>query len=147
MGQNAARNDATPVGPDSRGSNPSPADRDRELDANRRPHVIVADDDEALRELLGHRLRQSGLWVTEARDGQELLRILAGLDDDDAPALLITDVHMPGASGLTGLTELRRRWPQAPAIVITAFRDDKVDARARALGADLVLDKPLDVAR
>lgn len=88
-------------------------------------------------------LRRGGLDVTEARSGRELERQLAEASHADVPDLLITDVHMPGCSGLDVIEELGSRG--FPIIVITAFGEAHLHERASRLGVDAIFDKPFDL--
>lgn len=113
------------------------------------PRVVVAEDSPQMRALISDMLRAEGYAVIEAKDGAELLDLLVDtLRDphDGIPALLVTDIWMPGCSGLEVLTRLRRfGWPTR-VIVITAFGDETSHAEARRLGAALVLDKPFELS-
>jgi len=122
---------------------------------HRRVDVLLAEDDGELRRFLKQTFHKDGYRITEAESGEVLLDKLweraasrAGFD------LIITDVRMPGFSGLEALEVSRHRWTphgdyephllDTPIIVITAFGDAVVHAHARRLGAR-VLDKPFDV--
>jgi DNA-binding NtrC family response regulator len=70
-----------------------------------------------------------GEWVIEAADFHE-------------PDVIVLDVHLPSADGLDILTRLRRRQPDIPVIVMTAFGGVEVQERARRLGAADYFDKP-----
>ena len=79
-------------------------------------------------------------------DGRELVASLQNAAaDGQAPDLIVTDVRMPGISGLHALAEARRLLPSLPVIVITAFGDAMTHARAAQLGAASVFDKPFDL--
>jgi DNA-binding response OmpR family regulator len=113
-------------------------------------HVLIAEDDADMRKLLAERLRREGFEVLEARDGRELVELIAaqvlgGSGDRPPIDLVISDVRMPGMSGLDALASLRRHDWGTPFIVITAFGDADTHAEARRLGAAAVFDKPFDV--
>ena len=113
-----------------------------------RARVLVAEDDAALRDLLVSALSDDGYEVIEARDGVDLLRQLANLDSDgtDLPVdVVVSDVRMPGTSGLEALTILRRFSRSLPVVLITAFGDIATHAEAERLGAAAVFDKPFDI--
>ena len=111
--------------------------------------ILVADDKPEMRKLIANRLRKEGYEVIEAEDGPSLIdKIIRGIVDDRmprAPDLIITDVRMPGMSGLEVLAQLRRNDWATPVILITAFGDEKTHAEAERLGAATVLDKPFDM--
>lgn len=113
------------------------------------PLAVVAEDSPQMRVLIAQMLRREGYEVVEAKDGSELLDLLVDTLRDQQPripALLVTDIWMPGCSGLEVLARLRRfGWPTR-VIVITAFGDDTSHTEARRLGAALVLDKPFELS-
>jgi CheY-like chemotaxis protein len=120
-----------------------------EMQAVRRQrHVVVADDDADMRALIATRLRYSGLDVVEVADGESLLALLASSSKSvlGPPDLLITDVNMPGLTGLDAVAATRRLLPALPIVVISAFGGPLVRTRAAALGAAAFFDKPLAIA-
>jgi DNA-binding response OmpR family regulator len=110
--------------------------------------VVVAEDDHQFRAMLCHALRAAGYDVVEVQDGTELGEVVRSLllrtDGRSAVELVIADVRMPGASGLSVLSELRRSDWNTPVILMSAFADDDLDDEAARLGA-VVLDKPFDL--
>ena len=103
--------------------------------------ILVVDDDAAVREALQLHLRRAGYEVTAVDTAERALRALGDLD----PALLITDVRMPGMSGLELLETLRETVPDLNVIVITAFEDMATAVGAIRAGAYDYLVKPLDL--
>jgi DNA-binding response OmpR family regulator len=117
-------------------------------DAVRSPtRVLVADDDDDMRDLVADTLRADGYDVLEARDGADLLAQLeAALGNPQArPDLVVTDIMMPKLSGLGVLDALRRAQLHFPVILMTVLRDDSIYIVARRLGAVGVLRKPFDI--
>jgi CheY-like chemotaxis protein len=115
------------------------------------PKVLIAEDDATFRSLIGSMLMDAGYEVIEAADGGDLLERLAdsaaARPAEPIPAMVITDLRMPGLSGFEALRFLRAGpWRSLPVILITAFGDAKTHARAHALGAVAVFDKPFDLA-
>jgi DNA-binding response OmpR family regulator len=111
-----------------------------------RRRILIAEDDRALRTLLARHLRRGGFEVVEARDGTTALSRLgdALCEQDQSYDLLISDVEMPGHTGLDLASELKRgAWP-TPILLITAFGSQEAHAEAARLGATM-LDKPLDL--
>lgn len=107
------------------------------------PRVLVAEDDRAMRALVCLALRRAGLEVIEATDGTAFSAHVDRLASDPVD-LIVTDVRMPGPSGLEVLEHLRASDTTTPVIVMTAFADDRSRERAQALGAAL-LDKPFEL--
>lgn len=107
--------------------------------------VLLAEDDDELRSLLATVLRKDGHEVAEARTGVELLRALeAGAGGGCLPDVVVSDVQMPGLTGLEVASALRLAASRVPIVLITAFGDDDAHGRARELGA-IMLDKPFDL--
>lgn len=100
-----------------------------------------------MRRMLARALISEGHEVLEAREGNELLSLLGrwGLSGGGGePDLIISDIRMPGRSGLDVLRSIREvRWSR-PVIMITAFGDEQIHAEARELDAE-VFDKPFDI--
>jgi len=113
------------------------------------PRVLLADDDPDLRDVLAEALRAEGFDVLEAKSGAQLLDMIAPslLGKQGAPPaeLVVSDLRMPGITGLSVLGGLRQLDRTLPFILITAFADPETHAVARRLGATAVLDKPFDV--
>jgi CheY-like chemotaxis protein len=107
--------------------------------------ILVAEDDRAMRKLIAGALRKEGHTVTEAASGREALTRLGdaihqgGIRFYD---VVISDVRMPGSTGMELLAGLRETNWSVPVILITAFGDAKTHRDARRLGAVAVLDKP-----
>jgi two-component system response regulator AtoC len=106
---------------------------------NRR--ILVVDDDAAVRDALALHLGRARYEVTTVNSAEEALRTVGAVD----PALLITDVRMPGMSGLALLESLRESVPDLNVIVITAFEDMATAVGAIRSGAYDYLVKPLDL--
>jgi len=111
-----------------------------------RRRILIAEDDRVLRTLLARHLRRGGFEVVEARDGTTALTRLGDTLREEEPTydLLISDVQMPGHSGLDIASELKRGSWAKPILLITAFGSDEAHAEAERLGATM-LDKPLDL--
>lgn len=111
--------------------------------------ILLAEDDRELRVLLAGQLRREGYEVVECADGQVLVERLASLflthvrkDEFD---LVISDIRMPGFSGLEVLDGLHDRCGFPPMILITAFGDQQTHVRAASLGAVATIDKPFRI--
>ena len=108
------------------------------------PRILVVEDDDAMRDLIATVLRQDGYDVIESGT----LEGVAEIDGDgglDSIAMIISDLRMPGASGLELLAALRAAHWSTPFILITAFGSDETHAEAGNLGALAVLDKPFAI--
>jgi CheY-like chemotaxis protein len=115
---------------------------------NRRARVLIAEDDWAFRDMLIFAFEDEGCEVVAVGDGSSLLDILGSsmLPKSSVKPfdLVVSDVRMPGWSGLTALEKLSQSQMVPPVVVITAFGSDEVHARAKQAGVLAVLDKPFD---
>ena len=100
----------------------------------------------AVEELIAATLSTDGFEVTETRDGLELLAALEELLGSGAreTSVVVTDVNMPGLSGLDVLAAVRCAAVRLPVILITAFVDADTVAEARELDG-AILAKPFDL--
>lgn len=106
-------------------------------------HTIwVVDDDRAVRFVLAQALRDAGHAVREFADAASVLQ---ALDQHPPPALLFTDVRMPGDDGLTLLRAVKARHPDLPVVMVSAYTDVASTAGAFRGGAHDFLSKPFDV--
>jgi DNA-binding NtrC family response regulator len=103
--------------------------------------ILVVDDDASIRRTLAEHLTEAGYEVRAAADAEEALELLEEFD----PALVITDVRMPGMNGLELLRQVRGG-SDADVAVITAHEDMKTAMEAMQGGAYDYLVKPLDLA-
>lgn len=99
-----------------------------------------------MRGMLEAALGRAGFEVETATNGTDMLRRLdVAQRGDRAPDIVVSDICMPGLTGLDVLSRIRQRYPELPVILITAFGDALTHRRARALGAVDVIDKPFDL--
>jgi len=103
------------------------------------PLVAVVDDDEAIREALCDLMMVTGLGCSTFDSAPAFLNDNAPKDFD----CLITDVRMPGMSGLDLLERMRARGSDLPVIVLTSVLDSSARAKAFELGAQAWLTKPV----
>jgi DNA-binding response OmpR family regulator len=104
------------------------------------PTILVADDEQDIRELVAYRLSRSGYTIIEARDGQEAFELAA----DQPPDMAVLDVMMPRLNGFD-LTERLRQTPatqRLPILLMSASVQEADISRGFAAGADGYLTKP-----
>jgi len=102
--------------------------------------VLLVDDDEAVRTVLGEQLREMGFAVDEVSDGSsaiERLKCNGGYD------VLLTDFAMPGMNGLDTIKSAVSQRPSIHALLMTGYADE--DAVADARGTVPVIRKPIDL--
>jgi two-component system phosphate regulon response regulator OmpR len=103
------------------------------------PHVLLVDDDQRIRELLGRYLQDSGFRVTTARDAPTARAAMRGLAFD----LVILDVMMPGESGLDLARELKSISP-IPICMLTARAEPENRVEGLEAGVDDYVTKPFE---
>jgi len=105
--------------------------------------VLIAEDNQAMRELLAAHFRKAGIAVEVVETGQQLKRKLKPANGHSwLPKVVVSDIYMPGKTGLEVLRWLHRHFSDVHVILITAFGDECTHRRAKKLGAVAVLDKP-----
>ncbi|HEY2336290.1 MAG TPA: nitrogen regulation protein NR(I) [Burkholderiales bacterium] len=103
--------------------------------------VWIVDDDRSIRWVIEKALSREGIAFSSFSSAQEALNALSG----SAPEVLISDVRMPGLSGLELLNAVKQRHPEVPVIVMTAYSDLDSAVAAFQGGAYEYLPKPFDV--
>jgi len=100
--------------------------------------ILFIDDDKAGREVALFNLRRAGYEVTPASDGQEAISFFS----PDTVDVVITDVKMPGLSGIEVLRRVKKMAPEVPVLVITAFGNVETAVEAMKEGAYDFIGKP-----
>jgi CheY-like chemotaxis protein len=109
--------------------------------------ILIVDDESDVAELFRQRFRREvrqGTYVLHfAMSGEEAL---AKLDGEIEPQLIVilSDINMPGMDGLALLREVKRRHPDLPVMMVTAYGDDERRQRAEQYGASEFITKPVD---
>jgi DNA-binding NtrC family response regulator len=105
------------------------------------PRILVVDDDPGQRSLLSSFFRQQGFSTVLAESGAQALEALRGGRFD----LMMSDVRMPGLSGLETLRLVRKEHPDLPVLLVTAYADIREAVEAMRDGALNYLAKPIDL--
>lgn len=112
-------------------------------------NVLLVDDEpdsiELFRQKFRRELRQGDYAVRFAQSGAEALEALSA-DGTLHPVVVLSDINMPGMSGLELLAEVRQRWPELSVIMITAYGDAENRRQALERGASDFVSKPVDFA-
>ena len=110
--------------------------------------IWIVDDDQSIRFVLEKALSRESLPTRSfTHPGEVLAALDAGGDAGDTPQVLVSDIRMPGGSGLELLGQLRQRLPGLPVIIMTAFSDLDSAVAAFQGGAFEYLPKPFDVPK
>ncbi|QJD58803.1 sigma-54-dependent Fis family transcriptional regulator [Pseudomonas sp. gcc21] len=104
-------------------------------------HILLVEDDSGLRELLQEELEAEGYTVTACGDAESGLRVLR----EDIPDMLISDLRLPGADGLSLLPAISELTPRPTVLIITAFGSVQQAVESLKAGADDFLTKPLEM--
>ena len=110
-------------------------------------YILVVDDEPDVETLFRQQFRRdirSGRFVMEfATSAPEALERAKTMMDPSL-SLILSDINMPGMSGLEMLPKVKANRPNVPVIVITAYGDDATKKKAAELGAAGLLTKPID---
>ncbi|HWH75505.1 MAG TPA: nitrogen regulation protein NR(I) [Methylibium sp.] len=106
--------------------------------------IWVVDDDQSIRFVLEKALARDELPVRSFASARE---VLAALDEGDGPQVLVSDIRMPGGSGIDLLATVKERLPGLPVIIMTAYSDLDSAVAAFQGGAFEYLPKPFDLPK
>ena len=109
-------------------------------DKNRKPSVLVIDDDVRVRDMLKQFLEKKGYNVSVVKNGEEALHAV----ESDRPQMILLDVKMPKMNGVAALQEIRRVNADVPVMMITGQDDLETVRECLRLGAFDCMLKPLD---
>jgi two-component system nitrogen regulation response regulator GlnG len=105
--------------------------------------IWIVDDDQSIRFVLEKALAREEFAVRSFTNARDVLNAL----DDDEPQVLVSDIRMPGGSGIELLAKVRERLPSLPVIIMTAYSDLDSAVSAFQGGAFEYLPKPFDVPK
>ena len=107
--------------------------------------IWIVDDDQSIRFVLEKALLREGLPTRSFTNPREVLAALDIATESDGPQILVSDIRMPGGSGLDLLEKVKARLPGLPVIIMTAFSDLDSAVSAFQGGAFEYLPKPFDL--
>ncbi len=109
--------------------------------------ILMVDDEPDAQALFRQNFRRKirkGVYAFDfAPSGEAALEVLKGQEPPKV-VLVLSDINMPGMSGIELLAEIRKVWPEVGVFMITAYGDTATEAKARDLGAERFLTKPVD---
>jgi DNA-binding NtrC family response regulator len=106
------------------------------------PHILIVDDDELICSGVEQVLVEYGYAVSKCREASEALQELETENID----LVVTDVRLPGMSGVELTKRIFERWPDVPIIVMTGFSEIEIAVEVLKLGASDFIRKPFTPA-
>ncbi|HNB46870.1 MAG TPA: response regulator, partial [Burkholderiaceae bacterium] len=105
--------------------------------------IWIVDDDQSIRFVLEKALGREGLPVRSFTNPRDVLAAL----HDDVPQVLVSDIRMPGGSGIDLLGKVKEQHPGLPVIIMTAYSDLDSAVSAFQSGAFEYLPKPFDLPK
>ena len=109
--------------------------------------IWIVDDDQSIRFVLEKALLRENLPTRSFTSPREVLQALSQASEDELPQILVSDIRMPGGSGLDLLTKVKERMPMLPVIIMTAFSDLDSAVSAFQGGAFESLPNPFDLPK
>ena len=109
--------------------------------------IWIVDDDQSIRFVLEKALLREHLPTRSFSNARDVLSALSTAADDEGPQILVSDIRMPGGSGLELLEKVKVKYPGLPVIIMTAFSDLDSAVSAFQGGAFEYLPKPFDVPK
>lgn len=103
--------------------------------------ILVADDEQDLREMIAETLELYGAKIVQAENGQQAVELM----NKEKIDLVISDIRMPGGDGILFLNEVRKKDPQLPPFIFISGFSDFSEKEAFAKGAQAYFHKPFDM--
>jgi two-component system nitrogen regulation response regulator GlnG len=109
--------------------------------------IWIVDDDQSIRFVLEKALLRENLPTRSFTNPRDVITALNTASDEDGPQILVSDIRMPGGSGLDLLEKVKAKHPGLPVIIMTAFSDLDSAVSAFQGGAFEYLPKPFDLPK
>jgi response regulator RpfG family c-di-GMP phosphodiesterase len=116
--------------------------RSTQQSSNSKRRILIVDDEPSIVNLLAETLRQEGYSCSGCQSGKEAMHLMNTQQFD----VILSDVHMPGMSGLELLRLIREKHPRLASVIVTGEGDVRVGVQAMKEGADDYLLKPFNPA-
>jgi len=111
--------------------------------------ILMVDDEpdaeDLFRQNFRREIRKGAIIFDFAQSGFEALELLESKDHAEV-ILVLSDINMPGMTGIELLDKVRQRWPDIPVFMITAYGDRSTEHKVREKGASNFMTKPVDFA-
>jgi CheY-like chemotaxis protein len=118
----------------------------QELSRTTPARILIAEDDHEMRTLIELTLAPDRYEITSVASGRQLFDTLRAASlEGRLPDLIVSDICMPGMTGLEVLDRVRASSIHLPVVLITAFGDEQTRNRAAALGGTVLFSKPFDM--
>ncbi len=106
--------------------------------------VLVIDDEEQIRKVVGIGLKKAGYDVEEAEDGGKAIEVLNAGENPMMVDVIICDIRMPKINGTEAIAYFRTQYPSIPVIVLTGYPDVQLATSLLKAGVVEYLTKPVD---
>jgi two-component system nitrogen regulation response regulator NtrX len=106
-----------------------------------KPKILIVDDEEPLRAVLGAELESEGYLVETAADGDEAIELVQSKPVD----LVLLDIKMPRVDGFEVLRFIKQRYPRIKVIMLTGYADLSSAIDSKRWGAEDFISKPYDL--
>jgi two-component system chemotaxis response regulator CheY len=106
--------------------------------------ILVVDDEEQIRKVVGTTLKKGGYDVEEAGDGAKAIEVLNSGENPMMVDVIICDIRMPRINGTEAIKYFRSQYPSVPIIVLTAYPDFQLATSMLKDGVSDYLVKPVD---
>lgn len=103
--------------------------------------LLIVDDQTGIRLLLDEVFRREGFVTRLAANGAEALQAV----EDEVPGCILLDMKMPGIDGVEVLKRIKKRWPEIPVMMMTAYGELEMTDDALQIGALKYFTKPFDI--
>jgi two-component system, NtrC family, nitrogen regulation response regulator GlnG len=110
------------------------------MSGSRRPRVLIVDDQLQVRDMLVEYFAEAEFEVTTASDVPTAMAVLATGAD-----VVISDIRMPGQSGIDFLQQAKAQYPALGVFLVTGYPEFNTRLDARTFGAQAYIQKPLDL--
>ena len=108
------------------------------------PRVLVIDDEEEIRDIVGHHLTKANYDVIKAEDGEQAIQKINEGDNPLEIDAVICDIRMPKVDGIEAISYFKKEYPTVPVIVITGFPDTNLAVELLNKGVKDYLVKPVE---
>jgi two-component system chemotaxis response regulator CheY len=106
--------------------------------------VLVVDDEEQIRKVVGMTLRKAGYDVQEAEDGKRAIEVINEGENPLLVDVIICDIRMPKINGTEAIAYFRSQYPSTPVVVLTGYPDGQLATSLLKDGIVEYLVKPVD---
>lgn len=106
--------------------------------------VLVVDDEEQIRKVVGMTLKKAGYDVQEAEDGKRAIEVLNEGENPLLVDVIICDIRMPKINGTEAIAYFRSQYPSTPVVVLTGYPDVQLATSLLKDGIVEYLVKPVD---